>query len=85
MGYRVAILVALLAFSGCAGVSQRHWTRIDGSPCMTTHVAPVWWSAETETDCLVDGKAVELTSNHDDASIFGYPIAAMLPLIAVGL
>lgn len=85
MDYRAAILVALLALSGCSSVSQVAWQRIDGSQCMTTHVAPVWWSAETETDCLVDGKAVELTSNHDDVSIFGYPIAAMLPLIAVGL
>lgn len=87
MGCRVtaALAALLLALSGCSGVAQQRWTRIDGTPCMTTHVAPVWWSAETMTDCMVDGKPVELTSNHDDVSIVGYPFAAMLPLIAVGL
>ena len=49
---------------------------------MTTKVNPVWYSSETETDCLVAGKAVTVPTNHDDFSRVGYPAAGVIGLAA---
>lgn len=57
--------------NSCASIHQINWIRIDGSKCQTTKVNPVWYSSETETDCMQNGKAVEVTTNHDDISILG--------------
>lgn len=76
------LLLLASSLVGCAGVSQVRWTRIDGAPCMTTHAKPTWYSAENSTDCLEGGKAVEIHTNHEDASIIGSPSAALLGLIA---
>ena len=74
--------LATLMLAGCANVHQVGWQRIDGTTCMTTKVNPVWYSSETETDCLVAGKAVTVPTNHDDFSIVGYPAAAVIGLAA---
>jgi hypothetical protein len=72
-------LLPLLA-AGCASLTQVRWTRIDGAPCITTKVKPVWYSSETETDCLVDGKAAAVATNHEDLSIIG-GFAALLGVL----
>lgn len=76
-------LILALWLSGCAGVSQIRWTRIDGSVCETTKAKPVWYSSETETDCLQDGRAVPVQTNHEDLSILG-GVAALMTAVAAG-
>jgi hypothetical protein len=82
MRLRIGIGIALLATlaAGCASLTQVRWTRIDGAPCITTKVKPVWYSSETETDCLVNGKAAAVATNHEDLSIIG-GFAALLGVL----
>lgn len=74
--------LALVTLSGCVGVRQTDWVRIDGSLCRTTRVKVAPYAGETETDCLVNGKAQQISTNHDDLSMLGGIAALMSAIVA---
>lgn len=77
-----ALMVAL-AVAGCATVRQVPWTRVDGTSCLTTKVNPVWYSSESETDCMdKSGKVETVATNHEDIGIVGYAVAAVIGIAA---
>lgn len=63
------MVVGALTLIGCAPVSRVYWQRMDGSFCATTNVKPRFYSSETETDCMVNGKSRQVMTNHEDISI----------------
>lgn len=73
------VLLIVTSMCSCAQVHEVTWTRIDNNKCQTTKVNPTFYSSETETDCMVDGKAKQITTNHDDISI----LAGFVGLIAM--
>lgn len=74
-----ALVAALLLLASCANISAPHYktvpfTDAGKNPCETTKVWPSWYSAETLTTCVQEGKVVEMHTNHSDMSM----VAAML-------
>lgn len=65
----VATVATVATITGCTPISRTYWQRMDGSFCATTNVKPRLYSSETETDCMVNGKPVQVTTNHEDISI----------------
>lgn len=49
-----------------------------GNPCETVHAKPVWWVGEDSTNCLRDGKVVDVPTNHTDVGM----VAALGGIIA---
>ncbi len=67
---------------GCTSIHQGEWHQLDGSKCQTIKINPVWYSSETESDCIKNGKSQPVATNHDDISIvagFAGLLAILLP------
>lgn len=75
--------MALLSLMACSGVTVTPFQDAAGNPCQTVKVKADWYTSETSTSCVRDGKAVEIATNHTDLTMvaaLGGIIAALIGL-----
>ena len=78
-------LIALCGSTGCSSVHQIAWTRLDNAPCQTSNINAVWWSSETVTFCVADGRAQLVPTNHDDLGMLGGVAGLIAAIIGANL